>query len=109
MRVPFAFDIFERERAAGEAEQQTFRSAGELAAVIHEAGDGFRIGGRRAVAQVQMDADAEARSGQRQLHSGFKGRAIGQERGAGDDAVAMRFGDATVNALGPAEVVCIYD
>ena len=56
-----------------------------------------------------MDADAEAWRRTREFYAGGEGRAIREQGRAGDDAVAVGFGDAAIYAFGPAKVIRIDD
>ena len=109
LRVPFLLDFAEQHAAARQPQQQTLWPALELAAIIEQSGHGFAIGNGFAIAQVQMHADAQARSRMRQLHARLKRGAIGQQGSARYDSVAVRVGNPTVDAVRPTQVIRVYN
>jgi hypothetical protein len=78
-----------------------------LAVVIQKSGNRFAIGDGGTVAEVQVDADAEAGGGARGFYTSGKRGAIGQQGSAGHDSVMEGFEDAAVDAVRPAKVIRI--
>ena len=109
LRGPLVFDFVEIDGTGCDFEEERFGTAEELAIVIEDGGHEFGRRGGRAVAEVEVDADAEVGSGFRCGESGVESGAVGEHGGAGDDAVAMGFEDAAVDAFGPGEVVSVDD
>ncbi len=56
-----------------------------------------------------MNTDTEFGIGVRDLEGGGESPAVGEERGAGDEAVAMGVGDASIDPVAPGEVVGVND
>ena len=109
LRGPFVFDFVEIDGAGGDFEEKRFGAAEEFAVVVEDGSDGFGRGGGRAVAEVEVDADAEVGGGLGGGECGVESGAVGEERRAGDDAVAVGVEDAAVDAFGPGEVVGVDD
>jgi hypothetical protein len=61
------------------------------------------------LAQIEVHADSEARMFPAGGYGRFERRARSQQSGAGYDAVPVRFQDASVDAFGHAEIICVYD
>ena len=109
LRGPLVFDFVEIDGAGGDLEEERFGAAEKLTVVVEDGGDGFRRCDGRSVREVEVDADAEVGGGLGRLDGRFEGDAVGEERGAGNDAVAVGVEDSAVDAFGPGEVVGVDD
>ncbi len=109
LRGPFVFDFVEIDGARGDFEEEGFGAAEEFAVVVEEGSDEFAGGCGGAVAEIEVDADAEVGGGFGGGECGIECGAIGEERRARDDAVAVGIKDAVVDAFGPGEVVGVDD
>jgi len=107
--VPLALDFAGFQATAGDAEEQAFGTAVQFARGVEQAAHVFRFGGGRAIAEVQVDADAECGIGARHFQGRIKGAAIGKQGSAGHQALAVGLGNAAVDAFGPAEVIGVND
>src|SRR5262249_17730550 len=56
-----------------------------------------------------MHADAEGGESACDVHAVVERNTVRERRGTGDDAGAVRFGDAAINARGPAQIIGIDD
>src|SRR6476646_8825987 len=77
--VPLLLDFAQHDVAFCDAKQQGFRSAIELARVIHQAVDSFRLGDRSAITEIQVYAKAEAGGGPSEFHAGRESCTVGQK------------------------------
>src|SRR5215831_18335377 len=109
LRVPLFFDFCDVQSFGRQSQQQAFRTAREVVVFAEQASDLPGGSYRRPVAQVQMYSHAEARQLLRGLHAVREGAAVGQQRGAGHNSMAMSLCDAAVYAGRPAQIVRIHN
>src|SRR5215470_5770213 len=107
--APFALDFGQFQFAAGDFEQKLLGTGGEFASIVDQGCNGFRTGEGRAIAEVQMDADAHGGQCAGDVYAVVEGFTIRDEGSAGDDAVAVGFGDAAIDACRPAQIIRVYD
>src|SRR6266567_6787994 len=94
LRVPLLFDFIENQAAPRPFPQQTFWPTREAAIVIQEAYHALPVRHGFSVAQIQMDAQRQARSGLGRLYGFGEGRSVGEQRGARNNPATKSVQDA---------------
>src|SRR5215467_4727988 len=109
LRVPLPFDLAQVQSFGGQSQQQAFRTPCEQVALAQQSSDLPGRSHRCPVAQVQMHSYSEARELLRGFHAVCKRAAVGQQRRAGHNSVAVGFSYAAVHTFRPAQIIRIHN
>src|SRR5215469_4992198 len=107
--VPLPFHFLERKAPAGNPQQQAFRPFLEVAPLVQQSADLLGGGGRWTVAQVKVHPDTQLRVRLRGRQRRRKRVPVGEQGTASYQAFPVGVDDPPIYALGPAQIVRIYN